>query len=495
VADTPDVTARSPRLPVIRSLIGVVAFIVTARLLLGLAARSTMPFRERHGLSAILACVFFVAITLIAAGVGAAVGRKLNRVVCVLAATVAGTMATLLYVHLLGTVCGLIVGLMAAAGVGRQFLVGCLWTFAAVTAGTIAGITGFAIHDSPVHPLIIPSVIVTALFAVSAGLLVVLLVRKQGIVPPNLQQRLCGGIVLLVPFTFGIWVALSLDTIWRVRTMDSAWRPVFDLQITPAGVHWLCDGIFDVNEAQLHVEASEAGILRQRRFRNLRLFGAYGKNLTARGLQYVSDLPSLQFLYLETPPVSDADLKPLGQLRGLRQVRLTFTAVTGEGLSHLPPTLSRLWLDGSPITDEGLRHLQHMTVLVSLSLNETQISDTGLEHLHSLPMLSMLSLRDTRIGDSGLETLSNLSSIERLDLSQTRITDAGLGRLRNLPSLHYLSLAGTHLTNDVVGHLKAIGTLKYLDLEGTALGEEALDELRAALPMTQVYGPDRHEER
>jgi hypothetical protein len=450
-----------------------------------------MPFRERHGLNAILAFVFFVTSTLIAAGVGAALGRKVNRVVCVLAATAAGTMASLLYVRLFGAACGLIVGLMVAAGVGRQLLAASYWTVIAVATGSIAGIAGFAINDSPVHPLIIPGLIVTTLVAASAGLMVVIVVRKQRIVSPSVQQRLCKAVVLLVPFTFGIWIALSLDTIWRVRMMDSVWRPVFDLQITPPGVHWLFDGVFDVYEAQLHVEASETGILRQRRFRNLKLFGAYGKNLTARGLQYVSDLPGLQFVYLETPPVRDSDLEHLTPLRGLKQLRLTFTAVTGEGLSHLPSTLPRLWLDGSPITDEGLRHLRHMTALVSLSLDKTQISNAGLEHLHSLPMLTTLSLRGTRIGDSGLETLCALTSIERLNLSQTRVTDAGLVYLKDLPSLNFLSLAGTQLTDESVVHLKAMATLKYLDLEETVLSEDAVSELRAALPMTKVYGPDR----
>ena len=53
------------------------------------------------------------------------------------------------------------------------------------------------------------------------------------------------------------------------------------------------------------------------------------------------------------------------------------------------------------VTDAGLAHLQHLTGLRELYLQETQVTDAGLAHLQRLTGLRVLYLHNTRVTDAG----------------------------------------------------------------------------------------------
>lgn len=66
-------------------------------------------------------------------------------------------------------------------------------------------------------------------------------------------------------------------------------------------------------------------------------------------------------------------------------------------------TLAELYIKGSEITDEGLKHLSDLTNLRVLELDTPQVTDAGLEHLLGLERLLVLKLVDTQVTEQGIE--------------------------------------------------------------------------------------------
>ena len=70
-----------------------------------------------------------------------------------------------------------------------------------------------------------------------------------------------------------------------------------------------------------------------------------------------------------------------------------------------------VYLQGSGISDDKLKHLSGLTTLETLYLNDTKITDDGLKHLSGLTNLRELWLFDTEITDDGLKHLSSLTNL------------------------------------------------------------------------------------
>jgi hypothetical protein len=87
--------------------------------------------------------------------------------------------------------------------------------------------------------------------------------------------------------------------------------------------------------------------------------------------------------------------------------------------------LRELYLGGSSISDQGLRHLKGLTRVVSLDLSATAISDDGLASVEGFYRLRELNLARTRIGDAGIMHLVKLKDLSKLDVSKTRVSVEG----------------------------------------------------------------------
>jgi len=118
-------------------------------------------------------------------------------------------------------------------------------------------------------------------------------------------------------------------------------------------------------------------------------------------------------------------------------IDLNFTAATDDDLAELKAigALSQvgyLALDGTQLTDEGLKCLRGMDRIRQLQLCGTRITDQGLKHLEGMTGLSVLHLANTEISDTGLKHLEGLTGLSTLCLSDTEISDAGLEHLQGL---------------------------------------------------------------
>jgi hypothetical protein len=105
-----------------------------------------------------------------------------------------------------------------------------------------------------------------------------------------------------------------------------------------------------------------------------------------------------------------------------------------------------LCLDGTKVTDAGVKELGCFQGLVMLSLGSTAITTASLRELKQLKNIRYLMLDHTDIDDSALPELKGLSELKcliDLTLSGTKITAAGFSELSQaLPRVH---IDGNHV--------------------------------------------------
>ncbi|MGA2035645.1 MAG: hypothetical protein ABSG68_25635 [Thermoguttaceae bacterium] len=93
--------------------------------------------------------------------------------------------------------------------------------------------------------------------------------------------------------------------------------------------------------------------------------------------------------------------------------------------------------DAQPPGPPELRWLlgdDFFTTVTKLDLTQTEINDAGLKRLEGLTGLQSLSLGD-RVTDAGLEHLKGLTQLHALNLQATKVTDAGIqGLQKALPN-------------------------------------------------------------
>lgn len=158
----------------------------------------------------------------------------------------------------------------------------------------------------------------------------------------------------------------------------------------------------------------------------------YLDRMTARGAQVYVNLdwePST--LELESPVFADRDLK----------------------LVRTIPTLRKLSLAGSAITDQGLKHLQG-TQLAALDLSHTLITNDGLATLTTLEALEQLQLNSTPITQQGLLALQRLPKLKTLSLDGChQLAFEDLLLLAKLPELRQISLRGVPIQYDQLIYL------------------------------------------
>ena len=167
------------------------------------------------------------------------------------------------------------------------------------------------------------------------------------------------------------------------------------------------------------------------------------------------------------------------------------------------PHVERLYLAGSTIDDEGLRHVRHLRRLRRISLWKTQITDQGLAVLATLPQLEVIDAHTTplseaclrpfcgspnlqrlvhsfAVGDEGLACLASMPALRDLRVHAARVTDAGLARLPGKAEVLGIVLSSPSVTERGLRHIAAIPFLRRLSTRGVPLTDAALPHLDAA---------------
>ncbi len=125
--------------------------------------------------------------------------------------------------------------------------------------------------------------------------------------------------------------------------------------------------------------------------------------------------------------------------------------------------------------------LDAFPTLERLDLSKTRITDAGAKRLPQLPALTELNLSDTDITDVSLADLRKFKSLRRLDLDGTQITDAGIRELGNLQTLTELNMAiGAAITDAALKDIARLRNLVALDLSFSSVSDVGLAGLRGS---------------
>lgn len=148
----------------------------------------------------------------------------------------------------------------------------------------------------------------------------------------------------------------------------------------------------------------------------------------------------------------------------------------------LPNQIAVLNFDKLPITNAGLKNIEHLTGLVGLELRDTDIGDAGLEHIAKVRSLECLDLDSTNITAVGVASLKPLNNMLTLSLARNPIGGSCLTVMRSFPRLRILDIKQMRLTDKSLLSLIGMNNLEDLDVSNnrdiTASGLSQLASLR-----------------
>jgi Leucine-rich repeat (LRR) protein len=241
-----------------------------------------------------------------------------------------------------------------------------------------------------------------------------------------------------------------------------------------------------------HTETIESGLENLVALKKLRYLYLPG-HIRTKELAHLRMLPSLDFLYIGGPMVTNDKMVHIGKVTSLTHLSLTGSDI-GTGLIHLKGLKSLQYLNlGENCNyeiDRGLSHIAGLTEVRVLILQSTALSDAGLAHVEGFTKLEELDLRNTRIGDEGLKHLRGLKMLKKLNLRKNpatnEITDAGIAYLKDLNSLEELTLPYTGLTDAALSELVGLNSLKKLEAYGEGITDKGLAELAKMKPLEKL---------
>ena len=160
------------------------------------------------------------------------------------------------------------------------------------------------------------------------------------------------------------------------------------------------------------------------------------------------------------------DYQKLSRLSGVLFLHLNWQQPGAEGLEYISnlKTLNTLYLDGAELSDQSLVHINRLTNLHMLSLNGTGITDDGLLHLTDHSKLQQLSL-GSGITQRGTDFIVSRNP----DLWHLRMqrTDTGSEScLKHAANIRHLYVSTRHITAESVEALKQSKTLEQLHIYG-----------------------------
>ncbi len=196
-------------------------------------------------------------------------------------------------------------------------------------------------------------------------------------------------------------------------------------------------------------QIGDEGLAAVKEWKRLRRVDLRGTKVTDTTLAYLGDLPALEAIDVGFAQITDNGLDLLTRLERLRELTIGGNKLTDTGLEalRLLPTLTYLDIGGPQRTDSGLwsvsltekgvAAIATLRELRELHLSGTSITAEGLTTLRrSLTKLERLHLaKAKRIGDTAVEVLQQWPTLRELDLRSTAITPQAVERLRAaLPS-------------------------------------------------------------
>ena len=255
-----------------------------------------------------------------------------------------------------------------------------------------------------------------------------------------------------------------------------------------------------------------------------------GAAITATGLQYLTELKSLEGLQITTNltdagfnqvckltsikglivrgnnRITDVGLSQISNLKSLEHLEFSSNSIKGEGLksfSELPslnylsvggdfPNDAFLYLKGTAslrilcvggltFNDQGMKSISELSQLEHFNAHWiTNITDEGAAYIKDMPDLKSLDLEQAKLTDSAMISLKQIKTLEFLHLPNNGINDTGMQHIVELKNLKYLWVGGTSispLTDKSLHYVGELKNLEQLNIGGEGFSDEGMKEI------------------
>ncbi len=282
-----------------------------------------------------------------------------------------------------------------------------------------------------------------------------------------------------------------------------------DTHVTPEGLVHLA-GMQDLENLYIYNTITDDSVKHVSRLKGLKQLSA-NLEISDESVALLATLPSLEYLSLSDPRITDAALADIARMPSLTTLLFQGCSITDRGLTRLRnlENLEHLMIARTDVTTAGLRHLMTLPNLNLLSLNLkaeaepnwehlkwfTQVQDlrlrgaaihnADLRHLQGLPQLTQLNLElEEPIDDTGIAFLKPLTNLENLWINHSIVTDSGLASLSQMNDLERLNVS-CMATNEGLLTLGDLDSLRFLQIASPYVTEQGIAALSNRLPSLQ----------
>lgn len=151
------------------------------------------------------------------------------------------------------------------------------------------------------------------------------------------------------------------------------------------------------------------------------------------------------------------------------RIRVQLHRVAAEAIRRLQ---GRVDPDSQWILGRGLR----------VDLGETRVTNSDLRQIRWYRGMHFLSLQGTLVTDTGMRYLDGLETLDALWLCETAVTNKGLVHLKGCPDLRSLGVSGRGITDRGLRMLAGCRRLQFLFLSNTKTTRKGQQWLKRALP-------------
>ena len=183
-------------------------------------------------------------------------------------------------------------------------------------------------------------------------------------------------------------------------------------------------------------------------------------------LDQLLNCPNIRTIYLKDRQVDDDGLRIVGKLKKLHTLYI--------------------W-DGYDITDEGVSHLQNLS-LEDVHLTTAEIGDESLKVFGNMPKMKSLSLQFNEFSDAGILNLTKLKELESLWICGVSAQDGMHNPDVGSPSSN--DKGNTPITDKTLKTVLQFPKLKELAIQNSVFTDAAVNNFKKARPGCKIYVTD-----
>lgn len=254
--------------------------------------------------------------------------------------------------------------------------------------------------------------------------------------------------------------------------------------ITDSGIAYLRT-LHDLLE--LHLDSTgltDKGMTYIADIKTLKNLSVKGTAITDRGVESVSGL-GLRSLFLSGTAITDASLKTLSSVKQLQRLSLrSCHAVTGSGIQYLLdlPTLQYLDVEYCALNPAGMAALGQLKHLIALEFGHTGVTTGGIKTLARIETLEYLNLNGANVEAAWIPILGKLPRLRSLVVNAGGIDRQALALMpEHMPNLTQLQFRYTRLSDDMIAPLAKLKDLQFLDMERSGVSRVAAERLKKQL--------------